>query len=173
MFRLFLISLCFAVASPIWPIGQNPIVGDPFIIVNKMTNELAYIQDGEIQKVYSVATGKTEELTPEGTFTIVVKAVNPYYRKKNIEGGSNENPLGSRWIGFDALDTDGRTYGVHGTNRPSSIGSYVTAGCIRLQNKDVETLFDEVPLGTKITIINSMETFEHVGNQHGALKKRK
>ena len=41
-----------------WPLGDNPRAGDPFIIVNKATNKLAYIDDGKIQKVFPVATGK-------------------------------------------------------------------------------------------------------------------
>ncbi|WP_078556693.1 L,D-transpeptidase [Bacillus alkalicellulosilyticus] len=169
--RILFVFMCFAVASPIWPLGVNPLPGDPFIIVNKQTNQLAYINDGEIKKIYAVATGKTNDLTPEGTFTVVVKAINPYYRKKNIEGGSKDNPLGTRWIGFDVDDTDGRTFGIHGTNRPSSIGSYVTAGCVRLNNKDVEELFELVPLGTRITIVSTTETFEHIANLHGALSE--
>ena len=39
-------------------LGDNPRAGDPFIIVNKATNKLAYIDDGKIQKVFPVATGK-------------------------------------------------------------------------------------------------------------------
>ena len=77
--------LCLSL-SPIWPLGDNPRAGDPFIIVNKATNKLAYIDDGKIQKVFPVATGKTNELTPEGTFDIVMKAKDPYYIAKNIHG---------------------------------------------------------------------------------------
>lgn len=36
--------------SPIWPLGQNPLPGDPFVIINKQTNELAFIDQGKIQK---------------------------------------------------------------------------------------------------------------------------
>ena len=77
--------LCLSL-SPIWPLGDNPRAGDPFIIVNKATNKLAYIDDGKIQKVFPVATGKTNELTPEGTFDIVMKAKDPYYIAENIPG---------------------------------------------------------------------------------------
>ncbi|WP_102345668.1 L,D-transpeptidase [Bacillus sp. Marseille-P3661] len=157
--------------SPLWPIGQNPIVGDPFIIVNKKTNELAFIESGRIQEIYSVATGVTEELTPEGLFTITVKAKNPYYRKKNIEGGSKENPLGTRWIGFDAAGTDGRIYGVHGNNNPDSIGRYITQGCIRMYNEKVEELFENIPIGTKIVIVSSEKSFEQIAKKYGAIQR--
>ena len=83
----YLLSLLLCLSlSPIWPLGDNPRAGDPFIIVNKATNKLAYIDDGKIQKVFPVATGKTNELTPEGTFDIVLKAKDPYYIAKDIPG---------------------------------------------------------------------------------------
>lgn len=163
--------LLFLIFSPIWPLGQNPLPGDPFLIVNKKTNELAFINDGKVDKVYSVATGKTENLTPIGEFTVIVKAKNPYYRSKNIPGGAPENPLGTRWIGFDAFGTDGRIYGIHGTNDPSSIGRKVTSGCVRLNNVEVEELFSKVPLGTKVIIIDENVSFEEVGLKYGAIKR--
>ncbi|KHF41798.1 L,D-transpeptidase [Halalkalibacter okhensis] len=170
--RLSLLAmLFFLLASPIWPIGENPIVGDPFLIVNVKKNELAYIHDGKVEEVYKVATGKTGDETPLGTFTIIVKAKDPYYRKKDIPGGDKTNPLGSRWIGFDANDTDGRTFGIHGTNRPDSIGYSITAGCIRLPNQIVEEIFDGIPLGTKIYITDQDEPYIEIAKEFGAIKE--
>jgi lipoprotein-anchoring transpeptidase ErfK/SrfK len=156
--------------SPIWPLGPNPLPGDPFVIVNKKTNEMAFVNENRIQTVVNVATGKTEELTPEGLFTITVKAPNPYYRKKDIPGGSPKNPLGTRWIGFDAEETDGRIYGLHGTNQPESIGNNVSNGCIRLQNEAIESLYDLIPLGTKIAVVKSNKSFEEIAKEHHALE---
>lgn len=59
-----------------------PINNQPFIIVNKANNKLAFIKDGKVMEIFNVATGKSTDLTPEGLFTFVVKAKNPYYRKK-------------------------------------------------------------------------------------------
>lgn len=161
--------LSFLLISPIWPLGQNPIVGDPFLIVNKQTNKLAFINDGKIQKIYTVATGKEDDLTPVGKYTVTVKAVNPYYRRKNIQGGAKENPLGTRWIGFDALGTDGRIYGVHGNNNPDSIGRYITNGCVRMFNNEVEEIFSQIPIGTQILIVSSNQSFLKLGQQYGAI----
>ncbi|MGM7681475.1 L,D-transpeptidase [Cytobacillus sp. Hm23] len=163
---LFTISL-----SPIWPLGQNPIIGDPFVIINKHDNKLAYINDGEIQGVFPIATGVTNNDTPQGEFTIIVKAINPYYRKKDIQGGSPKNPLGSRWLGLDVKGTQGRIYGIHGTNNPSSIGTYVTQGCVRMQNKDVEQLFDQLPIGTRVLIVRSEDSFEALAVHYGAMER--
>lgn len=156
--------------SPLWPLGPNPMPGAPFLIVNKSTNEMALINDNQIQTVVSVGTGKTQELTPEGLFTITVKAKDPYYRKKDILGGDPANPLGKRWIGFDALGTDGRIYGIHGTNNPSSVGKYVSQGCIRTQNEVITSLYPLIPLGTKVLVITSKKSFEMLGKEYQAIK---
>lgn len=166
--RILLAIILFA--SPIWPLGRNPLPGDPFIIVNKESNQLAFIDDGKVQHTFPVATGKTTTLTPEGLFNVTVKAKNPYYRKKNIPGGDPRNPLGSRWIGFDALGTDGRIYGIHGTNQPLSIGKFISNGCIRMHNKHVEYLFDQVPVATKVLVVKTNKSFYQLGKDHGAIK---
>ncbi|KGM46209.1 L,D-transpeptidase [Neobacillus niacini] len=156
--------------SPLWPLGPNPLPGDPFLIVNKQTNELAFINENKVQTVVSVGTGKTKELTPEGLYTITVKAEDPYYRRKDIPGGDPKNPLGSRWIGFDAEETDGRIYGVHGTNQPASIGRYVSQGCIRTQNEVISSLYPIIPLGTKILVTSTSKSFEQLAKEYRAIK---
>ncbi len=101
-------------------------------------------------------------MTPEGEFTVKVKAVEPYYRKGDIPGGDPDNPLGSRWIGFDAEGTDGRIYGVHGTNKPSSIGKAVSAGCIRMENEQVEKLYNLVEEESDIIITSDDSEYEKI-----------
>ncbi|MCK0471477.1 L,D-transpeptidase [Halalkalibacter sp. APA_J-10(15)] len=168
-------SLCFFLltvlaVSPIWPLGENPTVGDPFLIVSVSDKQISFIHESEVQSTYPIAIGKDGDETPIGLFQIIVKAKNPYYRKLNIEGGSPENPLGSRWIGFDANNTDGRIYGIHGTNRPDLIGKAVTAGCIRMANEHVEELFQQIPLGTKMLITDTtdLEVVE-LAKEYGAI----
>jgi lipoprotein-anchoring transpeptidase ErfK/SrfK len=156
--------------SPLWPLGPNPLPGDPFVIVNKTTNELAFVDDNRVQTVVSIGTGKTQELTPEGLFTITIKAEDPYYRRKDIPGGDPKNPLGARWIGFDAKGTDGRIYGIHGTNQPSTIGQYVSQGCIRTQNEVITSLYPLIPIGTKLLITSSKKPFEVLAKEYGAIK---
>lgn len=166
---LKLLSCILMLISPIWPLGENPAPGDPFIIINKSTNELSFVNENRVQTVVSVATGKSADLTPEGLFTVTVKAINPYYRKKNIQGGDPKNPLGTRWIGFDAKETDGRMYGIHGTNNPASIGHYVSLGCIRMQNETIESLYDFIPVGTKVLVTKSEKSAELLAKEYGAI----
>jgi uncharacterized protein YgiM (DUF1202 family) len=122
----------------------------PWIEVNKATNRLTLHQDGRTIKTYSVATGRSQSLTPEGTFKVVVKFIKPGW--KGIAGGLSENPLGERWIGIQVNGDRGRTYGIHGTNQPDSIGTYASSGCIRMKNRDVIDLYNRVPEGTLVKI---------------------
>lgn len=168
--KLFLSIVLTAMFFPV--IHDVPAVapGEPFVIVNKAVNKVALINENKVQEVFSAGTGKSKELTPEGLFTVTVKAVNPYYRKKNIPGGDPRNPLGSRWIGFDALNTDGRIYGIHGTNQPQSIGKYISNGCVRLSKENIEKLYDQVPIGTQVLITSSSKDFKTLAKEQGAIK---
>ncbi|QUH24771.1 L,D-transpeptidase family protein [Serpentinicella alkaliphila] len=114
-------------------------------------NSLSILSDNKIVRTFKVATGKNNS-TPTGTFKIVNKIQNPWYSPKGIPGGSPENPLGTRWLGLDVADSNGTIYGIHGTNEPYSIGKYVSQGCIRMHNKDVEWLFTNLPIGTVVAI---------------------
>ena len=80
-----------------------------------------------------------------------------------------KNPLGSRWIGFNARGTDGSKYGIHGTNQPSSIGKYISQGCIRMKKNDVEYLFDRIPIGTKVWIVKSKKSFQQLAKEKGVV----
>jgi lipoprotein-anchoring transpeptidase ErfK/SrfK len=61
--------------------------------------------------------------------------------------GGESNPLGAR-----AMYLGATVYRIHGTNQPSTIGSFVSSGCIRLTNADVEDLFSRVTVGTKVVV---------------------
>ena len=153
------LSLVFVlhIISPLWPLGPNPLPGDPFIIINKQENELYYYEDEQELMRFSVATGKEAGDTPEGLFTIVTKFTDPEYSAKRIPANSPRNPLGSRWMGIDARETNGRVYGIHGTNREDSIGKHISNGCIRMKNEDAERLFTHAPLATKVYIYSGDE----------------
>lgn len=66
--------------------------------------------------------------------------------------GGPANPLGARALYlFDASGRD--TYlRIHGTNKPRTIGSAVSNGCARLVNSHIAHLYDQVPVGTKVTL---------------------
>jgi lipoprotein-anchoring transpeptidase ErfK/SrfK len=62
--------------------------------------------------------------------------------------GGESNPLGAR-----ALYLGNTLYRIHGTNQPSTIGSFVSSGCIRLTNGDIEDLYGRVTMGTKVVVL--------------------
>ena len=66
--------------------------------------------------------------------------------------GGPENPLGARAL---YLYQNGRDtlYRIHGTNEPSTIGQNVSSGCIRLLNHDVIDLFERVPVGARVVVL--------------------
>lgn len=125
-------------------------VSDFSILIDISRNLLVLKKDGEPFKTYPVASGE-DNSTPMGVFTIADKMVKPVWT--NLEGkviapDSEEYELGERWLGLSV-----QGYGIHGTNDVDSIGRHVTAGCIRMHNKDVIELYDIVTKGTKVEIV--------------------
>ncbi|WP_353653482.1 L,D-transpeptidase [Peribacillus frigoritolerans] len=106
--------------------------------------------------------GRDNSFTPEGTFPIVNKIKNRPYYKDKIPGGDSRNPLGDRWLCLHALGTNGTTYAIHGNSNPNSIGTYASAGCIRMHNEEFRYLFDLVHTGTSVIILHSNQSFEAI-----------
>ena len=71
------------------------------------------------------------------------------YLPRFMAGGPG-NPLGAR-----ALYLGKTVYRIHGTNQPSTIGQFVSSGCIRMLNEDVEDLYGRVKQGTKVVVLAS------------------
>jgi lipoprotein-anchoring transpeptidase ErfK/SrfK len=62
--------------------------------------------------------------------------------------GGEGNPMGAR-----ALYLGNTEYRIHGTNQPSTIGHFVSSGCIRLTNEDVQDLYNRVTVGTRVVVL--------------------
>ena len=67
--------------------------------------------------------------------------------------GGETNPLGAR-----AMYLGNTEYRIHGTNQPSTIGSFVSSGCVRLTNEDVEDLYRRVMVGTRVIVLPGANT---------------
>jgi lipoprotein-anchoring transpeptidase ErfK/SrfK len=67
--------------------------------------------------------------------------------------GGVDNPLGAR-----ALYLGDTLYRIHGTNEPSSIGTFASSGCIRMLNADVIDLYRRVSVGTQVVVLANSET---------------
>ena len=139
-------------SSDVIRVGQKLYVWTGFfnIFVDKSQNTLILKDGDQLIKVYTVSTG-ANNVTPVGAFKITSKLVDPVWFKAGavIPPESPQNVLGSRWLGFDLAG-----YGIHGTIDPEKMGQQITAGCVRMRNQDVEQLFDLVPVGTVVTIID-------------------
>ncbi len=122
--------------------------GEFMVAVDKSDNVLFLYFNDKLLKQYSVATGKNNR-SPVGTFKITDKLENPtwYHDGKVHKPGSEENILGSRWLGFDK-----KSYGIHGTTLPETIGQQASDGCVRMRNEDVEEVYALIPSGTKVIV---------------------
>lgn len=123
--------------------------GEVKIIVDTFKLRLIVLDDNEPFKVFPIAIGRSSTPTPVGNFKIVHKAVN---------WGTG---FGTRWMG---LNVPWGKYGIHGTNKPWSIGKMASHGCIRMYNRDVELLYSWVKINTEVII---------VGNPFGRLSYNK
>jgi lipoprotein-anchoring transpeptidase ErfK/SrfK len=149
---LMLLVYPFMMSSP----SAYALEDEVYIEVNKTNNRLTVFLNDVPVYAFQVATGKDQQLTPEGEFTIITRVKNPWYLPKNIPGGSSQNPLGTRWIGLSIPNTNGYKYGIHGTNDPVSIGHHVSQGCIRMRNQDIEWLYRNIPLGTRVVVVSDI-----------------
>lgn len=122
-----------------------------WVLINVPARSLRLYDNDVCIAMYPVAVGKNETRTPAGYYKVVEKIVNPTWTDPSdlsvvIPSGPS-NPLGYRWIGI------GGNYGIHGTNKPESIGKYVSNGCVRMVEDNVEKVFDMVNVGTEVQII--------------------
>jgi lipoprotein-anchoring transpeptidase ErfK/SrfK len=116
------------------------------IVVDVSENILTLYSGEEFIISYPVATGTQDTPTPLGEFVIVNKLKEPEWR--GFPYGHPDNILGTRWLGINKPG-----YGIHGTTLPETIGTHATLGCVRMFNENVEELFDFVPVGTVVRII--------------------
>jgi lipoprotein-anchoring transpeptidase ErfK/SrfK len=118
------------------------------IVISIPDRSLAVIESGRVVKVYPTAVGASGTPSPAGSYKIVQRVPNPtWYTRGRIVPPGKSNPLGTRWLGLSA-----KGYGIHGTNNPSSIGHNASHGCIRMNNRDVEELFELVAVGDSVEL---------------------
>jgi lipoprotein-anchoring transpeptidase ErfK/SrfK len=130
------------------------------IIVDTRNTYLYYVLGGGRAVRYGIGVGR-EGFTWAGRETISRVAEWPdwYPPQDMIErqpylprmmAGGPGNPLGAR-----ALYLGNTLYRIHGTNDASSIGKYVSSGCIRLLNEDIIDLYNRVRVGTRVVVLSS------------------
>ncbi len=121
------------------------------VIVTHM-RELYFVLDGGQAIRYPVGVGRAG-MAWHGRAFVARKLVQPAWSANpgvtpKIPGGSARNPMGAAVLGLNHGN-----YAIHGTNDPSSIGGYVSHGCIRMHNEDVMDLYQRAPLGTEVYVL--------------------
>jgi L,D-transpeptidase ErfK/SrfK len=139
------------------------------IVINVAAMRLYYFPPrnaGDPQVVYThpVGIGKIGWNTPEGQTKVIAKEKDPVWRvpdsvrKEHLEDGDElpavvppgpDNPLGNR-----KFTLAWPTYLIHGTNKAYGVGMRSSHGCIRLYPEDVDPIYDMVPIGTKVRIVD-------------------
>lgn len=133
------------------------------IVVNSPEMRLYYYHDNQVD-VLPIGIGQLGTGTPEKWVTKVErKKANPTWTptaKMHEEYAARGETLPKVWpagpdnpMGLFALYI-GRLYAIHGTNADFGIGLRVSHGCVRLRNEDIEFLFNNVPIGTRVEFIN-------------------
>jgi len=139
------------------------------ILVLPRSYYLYFVTERRRARRYGVGVGKAG-LEFTGTATIEAKREWPSWRptpemiqrdprayarfvdNDYIQPGGKSNPLGARalYLFQNGVDTYFR---IHGTNKPETIGSSVSNGCIRMTNEHIVDLYDRVPIGTVVTVL--------------------
>jgi L,D-transpeptidase ErfK/SrfK len=141
------------------------------IVVNLPEHRLYYYpkpkpNEKPIVITFPVSIGKMDWRTPLGATTVIAKIKHPAWyppesiRKEHEKNGDPiprvvppgpDNPLGDYALRLAAGNGE---YMIHGTNNPTAVGMAVTHGCIRMYPEDVAAIFAQVPIGTKVRLIN-------------------
>ena len=128
-------ALLLCIFHTVWALAANAYS----IHVDVAQKRLTLFCGDALIKSYPVATGTWDTPTPVGVFTIT-------HRFSGEMCG-----FGTCFLG---LNVPWGNYGIHGTNKPESIGYAASHGCIRMQVRDAEELYRLVPNGTKVVIEN-------------------
>src|SRR6202158_3747582 len=143
-----LLAILVAATSEVFAEG-----GTRRIVVSLPDRKIALLEDGRVVKIYPIAVGKHTTPSPNGSFHIASRVVKPtWYQPGKVVPAGPANPLGTRWMGLGY-----KGYGIHGTNRPRSIGKAASHGCIRMRNQDVEDLFERVEVGDPVELVTEVD----------------
>ena len=153
-----LLRVPFRIVRP--PVTEQSLIARNrfFITIDRNQKRLRLFRRLRLFKTYTIAVGRIGLETPAGLYHVRTKAVNPaWYVPRSawagslagtiIPGGSPDNPIKARWLGF----YDGA--GIHGTDDLASLGTAASHGCIRMSVPDVIQLYGLVPVGTRILIV--------------------
>ena len=126
-------------------------------LVAKKADNILYAYNGDrLIATYPTTVGSSDTPSPTGTFSIVNRVKNPWYRATSGEGKDKKvfmlppgpnSPVGVVWMGLSKP-----SYGIHGSPVPEGISRQASHGCVRLTNWDVLEVYANVDTGTKVDL---------------------
>ena len=126
-------------------------------LVAKKADNILYAYNGDrLIATYPTTVGSSDTPSPTGTFSIVNRVKNPWYRATSGEGKDKKvfmlppgpnGPVGVVWMGLSKP-----SYGIHGSPVPEGISRQASHGCVRLTNWDVLEVYANVDTGTKVDL---------------------
>lgn len=147
------------------------------IVINLSEMRLYYYSSPEVVETYPISVGRDGFATPVGLTRTTVKVRDPSWnppRSMREEAAARGEPPPQAVppgpgnpLGRHAILLGLPSYLIHGTNQPDGIGMRVSRGCIRMFPEDIESLFDRVPSGTPVNIID--QPFKAGWSETGAL----
>ncbi|MFA7479069.1 MAG: L,D-transpeptidase family protein [Vulcanimicrobiota bacterium] len=140
--------------------GETLIALGPKIFINLGSFSLVLDRPGQEPKRWTIASGTGDYPTPTGRYVIYEKVMHPTWLPPKSEWAKDakpvppgpDNPLGTRWLGFDW-----GSVGIHGTNAPWTVGTASSHGCLRMVTSQVEELFELVEVGTPVLVLGGWE----------------
>ena len=153
LFRLRRIALSAGLTLLTLGLFQEPARAEKAIEISLKERYLTLFDKGKVVERFPVAIGAPESPTPAGSYAITRMEEAPVYHKggKVIAPGP-KNPVGVRYMAYFQIGSG--EYAIHGTAWPNwvKLRSAVSLGCIRMLNKDVVTLFQQVDVGTPVVV---------------------
>ncbi len=131
----------------------SPRAQDTKLVVDLGDRRVMLYRHGKAVTRYPVAVGQASWETPAGSFKIHQMRRNPEWRHpitKVVIPAGPENPLGDRWIGF--YQGEHMALGFHGTPNESVVGQAVSHGCLRMRNRDINAMFEQVGTGVVVEV---------------------
>ena len=170
----FLIAVCLSLAATVAATKASPTM----IFVSVPDQRLVIVQDGLLVAQFPVSTSKfglgdrpRSFATPLGTLEVASKVgdnapLGAVFKGRRPTGevihpnSPGRDPIVTRILQLRGLESQnarafGRGIYIHGTPEERKIGRPASYGCIRMRSKDVVKLFESVPVGTKVEIVNA------------------
>lgn len=142
------------------------------VVINLADMRLYFFNENSpAPRSFPIGIGRDGLKTPTGVTKIVRKKKEPSWHPTarmraedpelpEVVAAGPDNPLGTR-----AMYLGWPEYLIHGTNKPWGVGRRVSSGCVRMYPEDVETLFDLVEVGAKVTVIDQPIKLGWIGDE--------